>query len=372
MPIESRISPSVSPARARRRSHGRVRHGGGVCDETLDAAERLGEREALEAAHELAHCVVAALELEADHRAEAALLTPRELVTRVLRQPRVPDAPHVGLPLEPVRERLRVASVVIESRMERAQPPQRQEAVKRCTGDAETVRPPEQLLVQRRIARHDCPADDVTVTVQVLGSGVHDEIRSERERLLPGGRQKGVVDDDERTAGVPESRHRRDVGDAQQRVTRCLDPHHRRLLRQRRANRGLIAEVDELDPPLAAARPGIEQPVGTPVAIVRRDDACADRHEITREGDGRHAAGGHHGAASLLELGKRGGQQVARRVSRARVVVLALLGEGTEREGRTEMERWHDAAGTVVALDARAHGLRDLAVGRRLPGGFGI
>src|SRR5262249_24341361 len=49
-----------------------------------------------------------------------------------------------------------------------------------------------------------------------------------------------------------------------------------------------------------------------------------------------------------------------------------LLAEGTECERRSEMEGWHDTAGTVVALDAGAHSLRYLAVGRCLPRGFGI
>ena len=361
-----------SGALASRWVHCGVRHGGRVGDETFHTAERLCEGEALEAAHELAYRVVAALELEGDHRAEAALLALRELVTRVPREPGIPDVPHVRLTIEPVRERLCVASVVIESRVKRPQAAQREETVEGCTGDPEAVRPPDELLVQRRIARHHGPADDVTVAVEVFGGGVHDEIRSERERLLPGGRQKSVVDGDQRTASVSESGDRGDVGDAQQRVTRCLDPHQRRRVRECRAHGGLIAEVDEFDPPFAAARPGIEQAIRAPVAIVRRHDACADGDEIAGERDGRHTARRYDCTAPLLELGECTPQEVPRRVPGARVVVLALLAEGTEREGRSEVQGWHDASGTVVALDTRAHGLRDLAVRRRLPGGFGV
>src|SRR5262249_469062 len=161
-----------------------------------------------------------------------------------------------------------------------------------------------------------------------------------------------------------ESRDCGDIGDAQQRVAWCLDPHQRRRLRQCRAHLRLIAEVDELDLPLTAARPGIEEPIRAPVTIVRGDNACADRYEATGECDGRHAARRPHGPPPVLELGESGRQEVARRVARARVVVLALLAEGTECERRSEMEGWHDTAGTVVALDAGAHSLRNLAVGR--------
>ena len=48
-------------------------------------------------------------------------------------------------------------------------------------------------------------------------------------------------------------------------------------VRQRRAQRRRVAEVDELHLPLAAAPPGIEQPIGAAVAVVRRDDARARR-----------------------------------------------------------------------------------------------
>jgi len=48
---------------------------------------------------------------------------------------------------------------------------------------------------------------------------------AERERLLPGGREEGVVDDGERTGGTRAIRERCDIRDAQQRVARRLDPH---------------------------------------------------------------------------------------------------------------------------------------------------
>jgi hypothetical protein len=93
---------------------------------------------------------------------------------------------------------------------------------------------------------------------------------------------------------------------------------------------------------------------------VRRDDARAGRNEIAGERDGCHAARGDDRAAPLLELGERRCQQIACRVTRARVVIGALLAKAAKGEGRTQVQRGHDAAGDIIALDAGAHGLRDL------------
>ena len=81
-----------SRARARCRIHRRVRHGGRMRHQALDAAQGFGEREALEASDELAHRLVTAGELERDHRPEALLLALGQLMPRVRGQARVPHA----------------------------------------------------------------------------------------------------------------------------------------------------------------------------------------------------------------------------------------------------------------------------------------
>ena len=151
MPIDRRSRPSVRPARARAAGsmaacvmRRRMR------DEALHAAQGLGEREALEAGDELAHRLVAAVQFQRDDRTEALLLTLRQLVPGVLRQARVPHALHLGARVEPLGERLGVAAVVFQARVQRAQPAQGQEAVERRAGEPQAVRPPGQLLVQRR------------------------------------------------------------------------------------------------------------------------------------------------------------------------------------------------------------------------------
>ena len=102
--------------------------------------------------------------------------------------------------------------------------------------------------------------------------------------------------------------------------------------------------------------PRVEQAERAAVAVVRRDDARAHGQQMADERDGAHAGAGDDPARAAFEIGERLGQQVARRIARAAVVVLAFVAEAAEREGRREMERRHDRTRHVAAFEARAHG----------------
>ena len=67
----------------RLRIHRRVSHARRMRDQALDAAERFGEREALQPVEERAHVGNAAVQLEAQHGAEAGLLAACQLVLRM-------------------------------------------------------------------------------------------------------------------------------------------------------------------------------------------------------------------------------------------------------------------------------------------------
>ena len=292
-------------------------------------------------------------------------------------QSRVPDLTHDVLAIQPLRERLGVAAVVLETRVDGAQPAQRHEAVEGRTGEAQAVRPPGELLRHGRVAGDRRAADHVAVAVDVLGGGVHHQVGAERERLLPGRRQEGVVHHAQGAGRVRGRGHLCDVGDAQQRVARGLDPHQVRAAGERLLERARVAEVHELDLALAATPPGIQQAVGAAVAVVRGDDPGAVGHEVAGDRDRGHAARGDHGAGALLELGECLAEQVARRVARAGVIVGALLAEAAEGERGGQVQGRHHAAGLIVTLDAGAHRARDVggrAVGGRLgcrdPGGL--
>ncbi len=167
---------------------------------------------------------MSAIELQADDRSKASLLASRDLVARMGWQPRVVNALHIGLLFQPLRQAHRVAAMMIETRMQSPQAAQCHEAIERRTSDPKTVRPPDELLMQPLVTRHDSSADHVAVTVQVLGRRVNDQIGAEWNRLLPGRREEGVVDDDQSPTGPAECCDGLDVRDPQQGVAGRLDP----------------------------------------------------------------------------------------------------------------------------------------------------
>src|SRR5262249_49483437 len=99
-------------------------------------------------------------QLETDDRAETPLLTPRNLMPRMRGQPRVIDLAHIGLVLQPLRQRFGIATMVVQPGMQRPEPSQGHETVERCTGYTQTVRPPDQLLMQRLVARDNSTTYD--------------------------------------------------------------------------------------------------------------------------------------------------------------------------------------------------------------------
>src|SRR5688572_26250975 len=110
------------------------------------------------------------------------------------------------------------------ARVERSDAAKREKAVEWRAGQSETVRPPPELLAERGVASDDRATDDVAVAVQVFRRRVHDEIRAERDRLLEGGGEEGIVGDHQRADGVSGGGDASDVRDTQNRIARRFDP----------------------------------------------------------------------------------------------------------------------------------------------------
>ena len=254
-----------------------------------------------------------------------------------------------------VRDRNRIALVHLHARVQAAHAAQRQETVERRAGHAQAVRPPRQLLVQRRVLGDHGAADHVAVAIQVLGRGMDHHIRAQRERLLPHRRQERVVDDDKRADAVRECRGLPDVGDPQQRIGRRLEPNELRSRLERARERRQVGRVDELDLEPAGALQREEQPVAAAVAVARGEHEFTRRHETEHERDRGHARGGHDAASAALEAGERLGERVARRIAGTAIVVLALHAEGFERIGRAQVQRRHHRAVLLVGVDAGAY-----------------
>src|SRR5690348_2518639 len=102
------------------RIHGSVSHGGRMRDETLDTAEGLREREAVEVGTEGPDGFVSSLDLHSDDGPIAALLAAGYFVARVGGESRIVDAPDTWLADQPLGESGSVAAVMLEPRVQRA------------------------------------------------------------------------------------------------------------------------------------------------------------------------------------------------------------------------------------------------------------
>ncbi len=194
------------------RVHGRVGHRGRVRDEALDAAEGLGQREVRKVGQKARTASWPPASSKVTMAPKACLLAPGDLMTGVLRQAGVVNPLDAGLLHQPMGQRLGVASVLLEARVQSAQAAQRHEAVERRAGQAQAVRPPARAARELCSARDHRPAHHIAVAVEVLGGRMHDEVGAEVDGLLPHGRQEGIVDHHQcagaRGRGPPRARYR--------------------------------------------------------------------------------------------------------------------------------------------------------------------
>ena len=119
-------------------------HRGRVRDQAFHPTQRFGQGEVLQAFDEGAHFRFTALQLDAEHRAEPVLLARGQRMPRMRGKARVMQRAHGRMAVEQFDQRLRVLLVHAQTRIQRAQATQGEEAVERGTGQAKAIRPPGQ------------------------------------------------------------------------------------------------------------------------------------------------------------------------------------------------------------------------------------
>jgi hypothetical protein len=115
-----------------------------------------------------------------------------------------------------------------------------------------------------------------------------------------------------------------DVGETQQRIARGLDPDQSGLARKSAGKGGIVAHVDEIGGQPSLVLEAADQPEGTPVAIVRRDDMRARRQQQQGEQRRRLAAVRNGASGRALELGQHIGEHVPVGTDRARIIIVGL------------------------------------------------
>ena len=213
------------------------------------------------------------------------------------------------------------------------------------------------LRLLRRRAHHRAPHRRV-VSVQVLGGGVHHEVRAKPEgALVPGGEQR-VVDNVEDAAGAGDFGDGRDVGELEGGVGRGLGEDEPGLAAHARLHRGGVRGVGERelhpeageDLPAQAQRPAEDH--------VRHDRVVARVQERDEDGvDRGHAGAERGGVRSPLERGELRFQRPHGRVVRARVGVALrpILVDGRLHVGRRLVDGGEDRPRRRVGRDPRMH-----------------
>ena len=164
---------------------------------------------------------------------------------------------------------------------------------------------------------------------EVLRRRVEDDVRAEVQRPLEDRRRERVVDDDERPRAVPEPLARAtprgalDVDDLEQRVRRRLEPDEPRPLGERLPHRlGIGGEVRVARDDAVRAADALEVAERAAVDVVADDDLGLRPGQLGDRRGGGRAGGERDPLAATLERGDGALEPVARRVLRARVVVV--------------------------------------------------
>ena len=176
-------------------------------------------------------------------------------------------------------------------------------------------RPDEAHGELRAVGGDQGAAHHVAVPADVLGGGVHHDVRAERQGLLQVRGGEGVVDHEQRASRTGVGGERGDVRDAEQRVGGRLHPDELGAARLDGVDHGAgVGQVDGRVVDAPRAEHTRDQPVGPAVGVVGHHDVVAGaqhraqqrvlRGEPGREREARAAALGR--TQRLLERRARG------------------------------------------------------------------
>ena len=186
---------------------------------------------------------------------------------------------------------------------------------------------------------------------------MHHEIEAEFQRSLDPWARERIVGHRQHVALARYLRHGREIDELQQRIAGRLDPYHLRLRTDCRLDPSRIRHVDKAHAQSRRALAHVlEQPIGTAVEVVARDDVRARVEHVENRRHPRQSRREGETAGAAFEIGDARFQRRARRIGRARVVI-TLVHTGTRLHvGRRGVDRCHDRAGGRVRLLAGVDG----------------
>ena len=186
-----------------------------------------------------------------------------------------------------------------------------------------------------------------------------DDVEAVLERPLHDRRGEGVVGDGEDSARARKFSDSAEVGDAEQRIARRLNPDQPRLRRQRRLDRGAVAGVDVGDLQSRRSRAHtMEQPPTAAVEVVRGDDMGAVIEQFEHRRLRRQAGSEGEARRAALHLGERVLERRAGRIAGARIFPARVHAGRRLDEGRSCVDRRDDGAGRRIGFLAAVNSAR--------------
>ena len=109
---------------------------------------------------------------------------------------------------------------------------------------------------------------------------MNDEISSKVERPLERGREKGIVDGDDRAGVVPRGDQAGKVRKSQQRVTRRFNPEQLRPARCDRLPGCFAGKIDELNVEMSLRSKRAQESMRSTVTVMRSENEIAWAYEL--------------------------------------------------------------------------------------------
>ena len=206
---------------------------------------------------------------------------------------------------------------------------------------------------ERRVARQDGAADDVTVAVEVLGRRVHDHRRAQIERALQHRGRERVVDGDLRAGLGRDLGDGRDVDDLEHRIGGRLEPYEARVGPHRGSHLCGVAHVHERSLEAPLLHDLVEDAERASVDVVTAEHVVAGLQAEQDRGGRRASAAERDAVLGAFERGEAALERGARRVAGARVVVLVVFAGRLLGEGARQDDGRHDGAVDRVRMLTR-------------------
>ena len=149
-------------------------HDGGVFDQAFHTAQAFRQGEQFATLQETSGFFLATFQCSRNHAAIAVHLPLRQAELRMAGQAWVDDPFDFGMPVQPLRDGACIGAMPLHAYCQGFQPPQRKEAVKWAGDGSDCILQEAQWFGQFLVATNDDPADDVGMTIQVLGRRMQD------------------------------------------------------------------------------------------------------------------------------------------------------------------------------------------------------